>query len=71
LPGCCKISEGKKFELFPDFQTGGMIDVLNYNEGKRGARVRVRSHIEEVDKKTLMIRMFRMESQPASSMILL
>src|SRR4249919_1251871 len=51
-----KYLRGKKFELFPDFQTGGMIDVLNYNEGKRGARVRVRSHIEEVDKKTLMIR---------------
>jgi topoisomerase-4 subunit A len=47
---------GKKFELHPDFQTGGMIDVLNYNDGKRGARVRVRSHIEEVDKKTLLIK---------------
>ena len=33
-----------------------MIDVVNYNEGKRGARVRVRAHIEEIDKKTLMIR---------------
>ena len=51
-----KYLRGKKFELFPDFQTGGMIDVANYNEGKRGARVRVRTHIEEVDKKTLMIR---------------
>ncbi len=47
---------GKKFELHPDFQTGGMIDVLNYNDGKRGARVRVRAHIEEVDKKTLLIK---------------
>ena len=47
---------GKKFELYPDFQTGGMIDVLNYNDGKRGARVRVRAHIEEVDKKTLLIK---------------
>src|SRR5450432_3595069 len=51
-----KYLRGKKFELFPDFQTGGMIDVINYNEGKRGARVRVRSHIVEIDKKTLMIR---------------
>src|SRR6201995_1845769 len=51
-----KYLRGRKFELFPDFQTGGMIDVLNYNEGKRGARVRVRAHIEEIDKKTLMIR---------------
>jgi topoisomerase-4 subunit A len=47
---------GKKFELHPDFQTGGMIDVLNYNDGRRGARVRVRAHIEEVDKKTLLIK---------------
>jgi len=47
---------GKKFDLHPDFQTGGMIDVLNYNDGRRGARVRVRSHIEEVDKKTLLIK---------------
>jgi topoisomerase-4 subunit A len=51
-----KYLRGKKFELFPDFQTGGMIDTVNYNEGKRGSRVRVRSHIEEIDKKTLMIR---------------
>jgi topoisomerase-4 subunit A len=48
--------KGKKFELFPDFQTGGMIDVANYNEGKRGGKVRVRATIEEVDKKTLAIR---------------
>ncbi len=47
---------GKKFELYPDFQTGGIIDVTNYNEGKRGGKVRVRSRIEEVDKKTVAIR---------------
>ena len=47
---------GKKFELYPDFQTAGMIDVTNYNEGKRGGKVRVRARIEEVDKKTLAIR---------------
>lgn len=46
----------KKFELFPDFQTGGMVDVTNYNEGRRGGKVRVRARIEEVDKKTLAIR---------------
>jgi topoisomerase IV subunit A len=51
-----KFLRGKKFELYPDFLTGGMIDVANYNDGKRGARVRVRVHIEEVDKKTLIIR---------------
>jgi len=47
---------GKKFELFPDFQTAGMIDVTNYGEGKRGGKIRVRTHIEELDKKTLIIR---------------
>ena len=51
-----KYLKGKKFELYPDFQTGGMIDVANYNEGKRGGKVRVRALIEEVDKKTLAIR---------------
>jgi topoisomerase-4 subunit A len=47
---------GKKFELFPDFLTSGMIDVAGYNEGKRGGKVRVRAHIEEFDKKTLLIK---------------
>lgn len=51
-----KYLRGKKFELYPDFQTGGIIDVTNYNEGKRGGRVRVRARIEEVDKKTIAIR---------------
>jgi len=47
---------GKRFELFPDFQTGGMIDVTDYSQGKRGGRVKVRAHIEEMDKKTLAIK---------------
>src|SRR5690606_24029496 len=51
-----KYLRGKKFELYPDFQTGGMADVSNYNDGQRGGRVRVRSRIEELDKKTLAIR---------------
>jgi topoisomerase-4 subunit A len=51
-----KYLKGKKFELYPDFQTGGMIDASNYNDGVRGGRVRVRAHIEELDKKTLVIR---------------
>lgn len=51
-----KYLRGKKFELYPDFQTAGMIDVSNYNGGKRGGKVRVRAHIEELDKKTLVIR---------------
>ncbi|MEZ5016519.1 MAG: DNA gyrase/topoisomerase IV subunit A [Flavipsychrobacter sp.] len=48
--------KGRKFELYPDFATGGMIDVSNYNDGKRGGKVRVRAVIEIVDKKTLAIR---------------
>ena len=51
-----KYLRGKKFELYPDFQTGGMIDVTNYNDGMRGGKVRVRVHIEELDKKTLIIK---------------
>jgi topoisomerase-4 subunit A len=51
-----KSLRGKKFELYPDFQTAGMVDVSNYNDGKRGGKVRVRAHIEELDKKTLVIR---------------
>ena len=51
-----KYYKGRKFELFPDFITGGMIDVTNYNDGIRGGRVRVRAKIEELDKKTLLIK---------------
>ena len=51
-----KYLRGKKFELFPDFPTAGMIDVASYNDGKRGGKVRVRAHIEEKDKKTLLIK---------------
>ena len=47
---------GKKFELFPDFQTAGMVDVSNYNDSKRGGKIRVRCRIEELDKKMLAIR---------------
>lgn len=51
-----KYLKGKKFEIFPDFQTGGMMDVENYSQGKRGGKIRVRVHIEEIDKKTLVIK---------------
>ncbi|WP_090661213.1 DNA gyrase/topoisomerase IV subunit A [Parafilimonas terrae] len=51
-----KYLRGKKFELLPDFQTGGMMDASNYNEGKRGGKIRVRAAIEERDKKTLIIK---------------
>ncbi|AQG82406.1 DNA gyrase/topoisomerase IV subunit A [Spirosoma montaniterrae] len=51
-----QILKDKPVQLFPDFQTGGHIDVSNYNDGHRGGKVRVRAKIEEVDKKTLAIR---------------
>ena len=51
-----KYYKGKKFELYPDFATGGMIDVTHYNEGIRGGKVRVRARIEEHDKRTLLIK---------------
>ena len=47
---------GKKFELLPDFQTKGKMDASNYNDGKRGGKIRVRATIEELDKKTLLIK---------------
>ena len=47
--------KGKKFELYPDFQTGGIIDIQNYNGGMRGGKVRVRARINQVDKNTLVI----------------
>ncbi len=47
---------GEDFRLYPDFQTGGLIDVSKYNDGERGGSVRVRSRIEKVDNKTLAVR---------------
>ena len=48
--------QGEEFHLYPDFQTGGSIDVSKYNDGERGGSVRVRSHIEKIDNKTLAIK---------------
>jgi topoisomerase-4 subunit A len=50
-----KILKGKPFQLFPDFQTAGIADVSNYNDGLRGGRVRVRAKIGQLDKNTLVI----------------
>ena len=47
---------GEKFALYPDFPTGGSIDVSKYNDGLRGGVVKVRAKIEQVDGKTLAIR---------------
>ncbi|MGB6083962.1 DNA gyrase/topoisomerase IV subunit A [Moheibacter sp.] len=46
---------GKKFILYPDFITGGYIDVSDYNDGQRGGKVRVRAKIQQEDKLTLKI----------------
>jgi topoisomerase-4 subunit A len=51
-----KYLKGRKFDLYPDFLTGAMADVTDYNSGMRGGRVKVRAHIEEADKKTLVIK---------------
>jgi topoisomerase-4 subunit A len=56
LEAAVKYLKGKKFQLYPDFQTGGMIDISHYNDGERGGRIRVRANIEELDKKTLVIK---------------
>ena len=51
-----KLLQGKKVIIYPDFQTGGMVDVSDYQGGKRGGRIKVRARIEKVDTKTLAIR---------------
>jgi topoisomerase-4 subunit A len=50
-----KILKGKPFTIYPDFQTAGIADVTNYNDGMRGGRVRVRAKIGQLDKNTLVI----------------
>jgi topoisomerase IV subunit A len=47
--------QGKDFVLYPDFPTGGMVDVSKYNDGQRGGVIKVRAKIEKVDKKALII----------------
>ena len=47
--------QGEEFTLYPDFQTGGFIDVSRYNDGERGGAVKVRAKISKLDNKTLVI----------------
>jgi topoisomerase IV subunit A len=47
--------QGKDFVLYPDFPTGGMVDVSKYNDGQRGGVIKVRAKIEKIDKKALII----------------
>jgi topoisomerase-4 subunit A len=56
LQACIAILQNKPFEIYPDFQTGGMIDVGDYNKGQRGGKVRVRAKIEAIDKKFVAVR---------------
>ncbi len=46
---------GEDFKLYPDFPTGGMIDISRYNDGKRGGALKVRAKIEKIDSRTLNI----------------
>lgn len=56
IDACIAHLKGQTFELLPDFPTGGMADFSKYNDGLRGGAVKVRTHIEKYDKKTLAIR---------------
>src|SRR5690554_6876753 len=47
---------GEEFKLYPDFQTGGYIDVERYNDGERGGTVKVRANITKLDNRTLVIK---------------
>lgn len=51
-----KYLRGEDFQLYPDFPTGGAIDVSKYNDGQRGGALKVRAKIEKLDNKTLVIR---------------
>ena len=50
-----KYLKNKRFTLYPDFITGGIADFTNYNDGKRGGKIRVRAKIKIIDKSTLLI----------------
>ena len=50
-----KCLKGRKFQLYPDFPTEGVVDITNYNDGKRGGRIKVRAKISQLNKNTLVI----------------
>lgn len=56
IDACVATLEDRPFELLPDFPTGGMADFSKYNDGLRGGRARVRTRIEKLDKRTLVIK---------------
>ena len=55
LDACIAHLRGESFILYPDFQTGGSIDVSRYNDGERGGAVKIRAKIGKIDNKTLAI----------------
>lgn len=55
IEGSIKHLQGKKVTIYPDFPTGGIADITNYNDGLRGGKVRVRAKIHQQDKNTLVI----------------
>ena len=55
LDASVAILEGKPWEIYPDFPTGGFADCSKYMQGKRGGRVKVRARIEKIDKSTIAI----------------
>lgn len=56
LQASIKILQDKRVKIYPDFQTGGLVDVSDYQGGKRGGRIKVRAKIETVDKNNLSIK---------------
>ena len=56
LDGCIAVLRDEPVQLYPDFPTGGLIDVSRYNDGQRGGKLLIRAKIEKVDKKTLAIK---------------
>ena len=50
-----KCLKGRNFQLYPDFPTEGVVDITNYNDGKRGGRIKVRAKINQLNKNTLVI----------------
>ena len=56
IKGSIKILEGKKATIYPDFQTGGQVDVSDYQDGRRGGRIKIRATIIEKSKNTIAIK---------------
>ena len=55
IKGSIRILQDKKVKIYPDFQTGGLIDVSDYNNGKRGGKIKMRAKIVQKDKNSIAI----------------